>query len=93
MANRGEVLESRSQVVECFLTRRSRASLEGGVYTDGSTLCVVDQHVAFWHQGIIYLVELDSPGPISLWAQACIRVGNHGHLVAEGVSSNGTDQD
>jgi len=75
--------ESRNQVVECFLTRRSRASVDGSVYTTGDILCVGPYHVAFWHQGTVCLVYLESPHDSVKIVQAMIRLGDHGHRVAE----------
>lgn len=84
-----EVMGSRDKVVECFLTRRSKASLDGSVYTDGSTLCVGYLHVAFWHQGTIYVVYLEYPDSLAKNIQAMIRLGDHGHRVAEVGVENG----
>ena len=84
MARIKEVEESRDHVVEWFLTRRSLASLDGSVHTDGDTLCVGPGHVAFWHQGTIYLVTLVYPGSLAKYVQATIRLGTHGHKVVEG---------
>ncbi len=89
MARVRAVEESRNQVVECFLTRRSRASGDGSVYTEGSTLCVGHHHVAFWHQGTIYVVYLEYPDSLVKTIQAMIRLGNHGHKVAETGVGNG----
>ena len=83
------VEESRRTVVEWFLTRRSLASLDGSVYTDGNTLCAGYHHVAFWHQGTIYLVDTGCPEPLVKDVQAMVRLGKHGHKVAEGEVSNG----
>lgn len=89
MARVKVVEESREKVVECFLTRRSRASVDGSVYTTGDTLCVGPYHVAFWHQGTVYLVDQESPHDSIKIIQAMIRLGNHGHKVAEMGVSNG----
>ena len=90
MARVKEVEESRYQVVECFLTRRSKASVDGSVYTTGDTLCVGRYHVAFWHLGTVYLVECGSPYDLIKTIQAMVRLGNHGHkVVGEGVMKNG----
>jgi hypothetical protein len=78
-----ETVESRRKAVEWFLARRSYASLDGSVYTDGSTLCVGQCHVAFWHQSTIYLVYLEFPDSLVKDIHAMIQLGKHGHTVAE----------
>lgn len=83
MARTNNVEESRNYVVECFLTRRSTASLDGSVHTDGDTLCVGVLHVAFWHLGTVYLVPCVYPGSLVKHIQAMVRLGDHGHQVAE----------
>ena len=84
------VEESRDQVVECFLTRRSWASLDGSVHTTGDILCVGRYHVAFWHLGVLYLVGQESPDELVKTIQAMVRLGQHGHkVVGEGVMKNG----
>lgn len=85
--------ESRRQVVECFLTRRSRSSVDGSVYTDGNTLCVGHHHVAFWHQGIIYMVYLDYSDSLVKTIQAMVRLWSHGHKVAEMGVNDGRGSD
>ncbi len=70
-------------VVERFITRRTESSLDGSVYTTGEVLCVGSQHVAFWHQGTIYLVHVESPDTLVKEVQAMVRLGTHGHKVAE----------
>lgn len=93
MARVRAVEESRRQVVECFLARRSRASVDGSVYTTGDTLCVGLYHVAFWHQGTVYLVDHESPHDSVKIVQAMIRLGNHGHRVAEVRVDDGRGSD
>ncbi|KKN80410.1 hypothetical protein LCGC14_0330030 [marine sediment metagenome] len=83
MARARETEESRRKAVEWFLARRSRASLDGSVYTDGNTLCVGRQHVAFWHQSVVYLVYMEFPGSLVRDIKTMIRLGEHGHTVAE----------
>ncbi len=83
MAGRMSVRESRRTVVGRFLTRRPLASLDGSVYTDGNTLCVDRQHIAFWHQDTIYLIHRDFPGSLVRDMKTMIRLGEHGHTVAE----------
>jgi hypothetical protein len=83
MARSQDLWESRSKVVECFLLRRSHASSDGSVYTEGGTLCVGQHHVAFWHQGTIYLAHIEFPDSLVKEVQAAVRLGDHGHLVAE----------
>ncbi|KKK55016.1 hypothetical protein LCGC14_3078820 [marine sediment metagenome] len=79
-----EVQDSRSTVVDCFLTRRSRGSLDGSVHTSGDVLCVGPYHVAFWHQGMIYITPLEGPlDDLVKTVQAKVRLENHGHRVAE----------
>lgn len=91
MGRAGDTRESRNQVVECFLTRRTKASLDGLVHTNGDTLCVGLRHVAFWHQGIIYMIPLVTPSAEDLehLVQAILRLGTHGHIVAEVGVGNG----
>lgn len=89
MARIREVEKSRRIVVEWFLTRRSLASMDGSVYTDGSTLCAGYHHVAFWHQGTIYLVDIGCPESLVKDVQAMVRLGNHDHKVVEGRVSSG----
>lgn len=92
--NESQNRESRSTVVACFLTRRSLASLDGLVYTDGCTLCVGSLHVAFWHQGTIYLVPLpDNSDDLVKWAQAYAALGDNGHMVVRGVQYDSSDVD
>ncbi len=74
---------SRDKVVECFLARRTHASLDGSFHTNGTTLCVWGGHVAFWHQGVVYLVPKELPTSQVKDVQATIRLGTHGHTVAE----------
>ena len=83
MARSVAVRESRRKAVEWFLARRSRASLDGSVYTDGNTLCVDRQHIAFWHQSVVYLVYIEFPGALVKDMKTMIRLGEHGHTVAE----------
>ena len=83
MARARETRESREEVVEMFLARRSLSSLDGSVYTDGNTLCVDQQHIAFWHQDTIYLIHRDFPGSLVRDMKTMIRLGEHGHTVAE----------
>ena len=79
-----EVQDSRDQVVECFLTRRSKGSLDGSVYTSGDVLCVGPYHIAFWHQGTIYMVPLEGPlDDLVKTVQAGVRLNTHSHRVAE----------
>jgi hypothetical protein len=85
-----DVRESRDQVVECFLTRRSMGSLDGSVYTSGDVLCVGPYHVAFWHQGTIYMVPLEEPlDDLVRTVRAGVRLGTHSHRVAELEVGNG----
>lgn len=93
MARVKELEESRRMVVECFLARRSRASVDGLVYTTGEVLCVEHSHVAFWHQWIIYLVYHESPHESVKIVQAMIRLGNHGFRVVETGVGNGRNSD
>lgn len=79
-----ELEESRRLAVECFLARRTSASLDGSVYTDGNTLCVGPYHVAFWHQSLIFLVPQESPNSLVKDVQATVRLGIGGHTVVEG---------
>lgn len=79
-----EIQESRSKVVDCFLTRRSMGSLDGSVYTSGDVLCVGPYHVAFWHQGVIYIAPLERPlDDLVQTVQAKVRLENYSHRVAE----------
>lgn len=77
------VWKSRDEVVEWFYARRSRASRDGSVHTDGDTLCVGPQHVAFWHQSTVYIVGIEQPEPLVVDIQARIRLWGQGHKVAE----------
>lgn len=88
MAQSKRTEESRRKAVEWFLARRSYASLDGSVYTDGSTLCVGQHHAAFWHQTTIYLVYLEFPDRLVQDMQTMIRLGEHGHTVAETGEDN-----
>ncbi len=91
MASVTKVEASRHQVVECFITRRTRASVDGSVHTTGNTLCVGPYHVAFWHQGTIYLVEHESPSDVVKTIQAMVKLWGHGHKVAEMRVNDGSD--
>lgn len=73
---------SRDYVVEMFLDRRTYASMDGSVFTDGSVLCVGQQHVAFWHQATVYLMDLTEPSSLVRDVQAMIRL-DQSHSVAE----------
>lgn len=77
------VLESRKQVVECFLSRRSSASLDGSVHTNGDTLCVENRHLAFWHQGVVFLMPIESPDSLVREVQTMVQLGKGGHRVVE----------
>lgn len=83
MINSQLVGSSRDKVVECFLARRTHASLDGSFHTNGTTLCIESCHVAFWHRGTIYLVPIELPASRVKDIQAMIRLGTHGHTVAE----------
>jgi hypothetical protein len=79
-----EVQESRSKVVDHFIARRSMGSLDGSVHTSGDVLCVGPYHVAFWHQGMVYLAPLEMPlDDLVQTVQAKVRLGNYSHKVAE----------
>ena len=58
--------DSWGKIVRLFLSRRSGASQDGFVHTDGDTLCVGQHHVAFWHQSTIYMVRREAP-------DSCVR--------------------
>jgi hypothetical protein len=83
MATKRELQQSRDRVVEWFHHRRSLASLDGSVHTDGDTLCVGPYHVAFWHQSTVYLVPLSDPNALVKDIQAMVRLGSNSHSVAE----------
>lgn len=80
--------DSRARIVELFLSRRSGASQDGSVHTDGSALCVGPQHVAFWHQGTIYLVSMESPDSCERAIQGMVQM-SHGYKVVNQEESNG----
>jgi hypothetical protein len=79
--------DSRSRVVELFLSRRSGASQDGSVHTDGDTLCVGQHHVAFWHQSTIYLVRREPPDSCVKAIQGMVQM-SQGYDIVNQEESN-----
>ncbi len=74
--------DSRSRVVELFLSRRSSASSDGSVHTDGDTLCVGQHHVAFWHQATICMVKRESPDSLVRAIQGMVQMSQGYDIVS-----------